>query len=150
LIAGLLPLDLLADKFVAIYHENRLLQDPNNPYDNIDTDAIRDKAKFLATQAWKNKLHKYRGSSGARVCQAIIPVLDSWLNRRFGNVNYHMTQIISGHGCFNAYIFKMKKVLSPACAHCCSLEDSAQHTLEICPAWEIEREELIQRIGVED
>jgi len=72
-----------------------------------------------------------------------------WLTRDFGQLSYHMTQIMTGHGCFNDYLFRIGKAPAPGCSHCSSLEDSAQHTLEVCPAWEVERETLISWIGAD-
>ncbi|CAB3227751.1 unnamed protein product [Arctia plantaginis] len=39
--------------------------------------------------------------------------------------------------------------LSPACHHCDCSEDSAQHTLAVCPAWATQRRALTAVIGVD-
>jgi hypothetical protein len=58
-----------------------------------------------------------------------------------------MTQILSGHGCFNSYLHRIRRVESAKCAHCEAREDTAKHTLEACPSWTVEREELVGYIG---
>uniref|UniRef100_A0A1B6H3Z2 Uncharacterized protein n=1 Tax=Cuerna arida TaxID=1464854 RepID=A0A1B6H3Z2_9HEMI len=33
----------------------------------------------------------------------LIPDLRLWVNRKHGECSYHLTQVLSGHGCFGAY-----------------------------------------------
>jgi hypothetical protein len=73
--------------------------------------------------------------------------MEQWLTRSHGQLNFYMTQIITGHGCFNKYLWRIKKIDAPNCSHCHSLCDDARHTLAICPAWEEEREKLANKIG---
>lgn len=84
-----------------------------------------------------------RSDPGLRVRTAIAPVLVEWCGRSYGAVTYHMSQIVTGHGCFNAFLHHIKKVDSPACAHCDGKYDDAQHTLEYCPEWRDWRTSLI-------
>jgi hypothetical protein len=58
-----------------------------------------------------------------------------------------MTQIISGHGCFNGFLYRIGKARSAECAHCDAVVDDVKHTLEECCAWADEREELRNKIG---
>ncbi|GBP14366.1 hypothetical protein EVAR_98823_1 [Eumeta japonica] len=39
----------------------------------------------------------------------LIPQIDFWLNRNHGEVNYYLTQMLSGHGCFRAYLHRFKQ-----------------------------------------
>lgn len=58
-----------------------------------------------------------------------------------------MSQIITGHGCFNAFLCRIKKVESPACAHCDAEYNDAQHTLELCPERRNWKTNLIMAVG---
>jgi len=42
------------------------------------------------------------------------------------------TQILTGHGLFQSYLYKHKRSESPACPHCQHPEDTAQHALYHC------------------
>ncbi|KAL0265514.1 UNVERIFIED_CONTAM: hypothetical protein PYX00_010863 [Menopon gallinae] len=58
-----------------------------------------------------------------------------------------MTQIISGHGSFPAFLAKIGKRESPKCTYCEAERDDADHTLATCPRWETERRDLKAVIG---
>jgi len=69
----------------------------------------------------------------------LIPNVVPWCNRQHGQLEFHMTQIMSGHGCFGVYLHKIGKETTKRCHHCGSPEDDAAHTLFVCPAWEVDR-----------
>ncbi|XP_047997257.1 uncharacterized protein LOC125234879 [Leguminivora glycinivorella] len=57
-------------------------------------------------------------------------------------------QVLSGHGCFGSYLYKIaQREPTPVCHACGAGEDTAQHTLAECPAWEAERQEVIAQVG---
>ncbi|XP_070512918.1 uncharacterized protein [Cardiocondyla obscurior] len=86
---------------------------------------------------------------GRRTIDAIAPILGDWLSRhREMALSFHATQLISGHGCFSEYLYRIKKGSTTHCYHCDGgARDTAQHTLEICAAWKEERETLVHLIG---
>ncbi|KMQ82044.1 reverse transcriptase, partial [Lasius niger] len=50
--------------------------------------------------------------------------------------------MFTGHGCFGEYLGRIGKEKTGVCWFCGHDCDTAQHTLEECPAWAGEREEL--------
>jgi hypothetical protein len=58
-----------------------------------------------------------------------------------------MTQVLTGHGVFEEYLLKIQREMTSICHHCQEEEDTAQHTLERCPAWEEPRRVLRLTIG---
>ncbi|XP_072934760.1 uncharacterized protein [Epargyreus clarus] len=56
-------------------------------------------------------------------------------------------RILTGHGCFGEYLHRIGGEATAQCHHCGHAQDSAQHTLKHCPAWQSERRILVQRIG---
>jgi hypothetical protein len=54
--------------------------------------------------------------------------------------------VLTGHGCFGEYLQRIGKERTARCHHCAG-QDSAQHTLEECPAWDEEREDLTAVMG---
>ena len=69
------------------------------------------------------------------------------MNRGHGELNFHLTQVMSGHGCFNQYLHKMGIKESPVCSHCDQGQvDDPRHTLFECEAWQRERGELVQSL----
>jgi len=60
-----------------------------------------------------------------------------------------MTQVLSGHGCFGEFLCRISKEHTAECHHCDHPHDSAQHTLEACPAWAAERTDLVVAVGAD-
>ncbi|KAG6439879.1 hypothetical protein O3G_MSEX001170, partial [Manduca sexta] len=57
--------------------------------------------------------------------------------------------VLTGHGCFGEYLCKIVGTeVSAVCHHCGNCpRDTAQHTLESCPAWDEERSALVSVVG---
>ncbi|XP_039315258.1 uncharacterized protein LOC120359890 [Solenopsis invicta] len=50
-----------------------------------------------------------------------------------------MTQVLTGHGCFGEHLHeRIGREATTRCHHCPEPRDTAQHTLEVCPAWDNE------------
>ena len=54
-------------------------------------------------------------------------------------MDFYLTQFLTGHGLFRAYLHKMGKVARPDCAHCDWPPDDAHHTFFHCRKWSVER-----------
>jgi hypothetical protein len=95
---------------------------------------------------WKEALEQ--PSAGHWTITAVRPVLQGWLDRKWGAVSSHLAQILTGHGCFGRYLWEIAgRENTPACHHCGGVEDTAQHTLEVCPAFSEERARLSVHVG---
>lgn len=77
---------------------------------------------------WQRKWNATRKGKWTRT---LIPDLRRWTARN-GEVSFHLTQAMSGHGCFNAYLHKMGKRASPRCFYCKNPKDDAEHTIFEC------------------
>ncbi|KAL0830361.1 hypothetical protein ABMA28_002549 [Loxostege sticticalis] len=99
-----------------------------------------------AVSRWRERLDD--STYGRRTTGAIAPVLTEWVRRQHGRLTFRLTQVLSGHGCFGAYLAKIGREPTAECHHCrrCD-EDSAQHTLVSCPAWVGERGVLVSVVG---
>ena len=60
-----------------------------------------------------------------------------------------MTQALSGHGCFGAYLHKYKRRRSAACQDCGTDNDDAEHSIYDCEAHADERVALTQEMGAQ-
>lgn len=88
-----------------------------------------------------------RPSAGHATIVAVSPIFEEWLERRHGALSFRLTQMLTGHGCFGAYLCRIGREETPGCHHCgdCS-EDTAHHTLVECPAWDVERRDLVAAV----
>jgi hypothetical protein len=105
-------------------------------------------ARRETIEHWQERLPHAR--AGLRVVGALGPVLKEWVGRRRGGLSFHLTQVLSGHGCFGEYLHeRVGREASAGCHHCPETRDTAQHTLEGCPAWAGERRALTDKIGMD-
>ena len=92
--------------------------------------------------------HRWIDEETGRWTHALIPDLRRWIRREHGQINYYMTQVLSGHGCFKAYLYRFKISRQSTCDFCeCEIDD-AEHTLFHCPEWKGLREAAGIGVGV--
>ena len=75
--------------------------------------------------------------------------LATWLDRKHGQVGFHLAQALSGHSCFNAYLKRFKKRDDESCHYCGSLVENVEHTLFVCARWGAEREAVDLSMGAQ-
>ncbi|XP_076391772.1 uncharacterized protein LOC143265176 [Megachile rotundata] len=143
-LAGLIPFEYLAGADALVYTRIRALQCLDGvPPEPEAIDEITRQARRLAVSHWKMDLRAY---SGKPVVGALLPLSDQWRERRHGRITYRMTQVLTGHGCFGEFLCRIGKEATAACHHCGEASDTAQHTLEVCPAFSALRRVLIQDV----
>lgn len=54
------------------------------------------------------------------------------MQRELGEVNFYLSQFLTGHGYFRDYLYRMGRVQSPHCKHCGNQLDTAEHTFFQC------------------
>lgn len=69
----------------------------------------------------------------------MIQNIKTWNKRSHGEVDFHLTQMLSGHGCFREYLHRIKKIDTPVCVDCQADTDDAEHAIFICDRWWRER-----------
>ncbi|KMQ89172.1 reverse transcriptase [Lasius niger] len=85
-------------------------------------------------ERWRRYLER-PNTPGEYTKLAIVPNLEVWLARKHGGMTYHLTQVMTGHGCFGRFLFRIGRRPNRSCDFC-GEEDNAFHTLRECPAWE--------------
>jgi len=124
MLSGVPPADLLAQERSMVFQGRRSGQIPDTA----------PRAKTAA--AWSTRIAESLTGSWMK---QLIKDIKSWCNRNHGCLDYHTTQLLSGHGCFGQYLCKIGKEPSAKCHHCPAENDTAEHTLFDCPAWEEDR-----------
>jgi len=147
-LAGQPPLELLASMRREVYFEMAELRRANrgnNPPPRA-VKLVRVRARRRLVAAWSAWLCRPSVAT-KRVVAAVQPRLADWLGRGWGGLSYRATQVITGHGCFGAYLCRIGRERTTRCHHCGHEEDSAQHTLEVCPEWADQRRVLTAVVG---
>ncbi|XP_045542466.1 uncharacterized protein LOC123723531 [Papilio machaon] len=70
------------------------------------------------------------------------------MRREHGAVTFRLAQVLTGHGCFGSYLCRIGREPSAQCHHCADCPaDTAEHTLAECPAWALQRQDLVAVVG---
>lgn len=57
-------------------------------------------------------------------------------------MSYHLSQFLSGHGCFGKYLYRIKKAETTECIDCGAMMDDPEHAFFWCDRWWQQRREL--------
>ncbi len=143
-LAGILPIEIVVDERKEGISVTRRIN-----LKSAKVLWVRHEERQVTLCKWKERLSK--SSKGEWTC-LLIHNLEVWLERRHGQMNFYVTQVMSGHGAFNAYLFHMKLAESPDCTNCNrrGRDDNAWHTLFECPAFQLYWEDamtILQEMG---
>lgn len=145
-LAGTPPWDLDAQMHAAVYRRCAEAKANGIDPDPEEIARLRLRSRRVLLRKWDERLQM--PSAGHRTVDAIRPVLKEWVGRRHGALTFHLVQVLSGHGCFGRYLHRVaRRELTPACHHCDSAEDTAEHTLAVCPHWTEPRADLAAAVG---
>lgn len=138
-LAGMLPVDLLSRERRTCYLELRGV---------VASQALRKELKATARADSNLKWQEqWDTSEKGRWTHGLIPNIARWCDREFGDCTYQLTQILTGHGSFGAYLHRIGRAASPGCVYCDADLDDASHTLLDCPRWDEERAALAGAMG---
>lgn len=127
-IAGIPPIEFLIEERVGKYHG-----------------VEKGEAKNRIKERWQMK---WTMGNYGRWTYKLIPVIETWIDRPFGEVDYYISQALSGHGCFRKYLFQRRRAESESCTYCEQADDAA-HSLFKCPRWNDSRRNFLQITGTE-
>jgi hypothetical protein len=97
-------------------------------------EANKKEAREESIRRWELEWEDNGEGAKGSWTRKIIPDLRAWITRKHGHLTYHLTQVLAGHGCFQAYLKRIKKVSSAVCVMCETGEvDDAGHTAFQCP-----------------
>lgn len=145
-LAGTPPWDLDAEVLAEVYRRAAAARAGGSVPLPEELRGWREEAHRTLMVRWGHRLEAPR--AGVRTVEALRPILEEWAVRQHGTLSFRLVQVLTGHGCFGKYLHTVaRREVSPMCHHCGCGEDSAQHTLEQCPAWEVQRRELTAVIG---
>jgi len=87
-------------------------------------------------------------SSKGRWTHKLIPSIEPWLSRKHGQVDFYLTQALSGHGCFRSFLKRFGHDTEDGCPECGSgIVEDAQHVLFECRRFGYDRQILTETTG---
>ena len=135
MIAGMPPIDILAKERKKLYAERG--RDAN-------INIIRQLVRTETLSEWQIR---WSLSSKGRWTHRLIPQLEVWMNRKHGEIDFYLTQFLTGHGCFREYLFKYKHDHSPFCPACSDVVENVEHVFFECPRFAERRQTLEEAVG---
>lgn len=113
-------------------------------YDGRSRRGIRKTARLHSMSRWQQE---WDTTEKGRWTHRLIPDVSRWVSRKHGEINFHLTQFLSGHGCFRKYLHKFGHAESPLCPECGNLEETPEHVVFSCPRFETARNVIITASG---
>jgi hypothetical protein len=132
LIAATPPADLLARQREVNFRRRRLGANTQPEYD--------------IANHWQER---WNSEASGRWTRKLIPNVTRWYTGNSGRTNFHLTQFLTGHGCFGSYLHRIGKLESPECIDCLAPTDDAEHAFFHCDRWWRRRRELEMKIDGE-
>ena len=145
-LAASLPFELQALALRRVYEHRRALVSDGRVTPAASAVDVREEAKLETWERWRSQQLEEATVRPHRDVRAILPYWEEWRDRGGVPLTFRTTQVLTGHGVFGEYLLKIRRNVTSTCHHC-EEEDTAQHTLEICPAWEVPRRALRLEIG---
>lgn len=139
-LAGLPPIELLLQERKDIYEEKRSISNPD-----MEKTRIKMEARLRLLRKWQSLWDE---SNKGRWTYELIPDVKMFVNRSFGELNFYLTQIFSGHGNFGKYLQRFRIRPDGVCEVCHEGEDDVEHTIINCSRWENGRDTWSEDIQV--
>lgn len=112
-ISGMIPIDLQA-------------RESGTLFTGVDPTERR----RITIAEWQTR---WSASDKGRWTNLLIPNVEIWYSRKHGDLNFYLTQMLSGHGCFRSYLYRFGHDSDPNCPSCSpSAEENAEHVFFEC------------------
>ncbi|KAH8332940.1 hypothetical protein KR074_012324, partial [Drosophila pseudoananassae] len=122
-LAGMIPIDILANETEEIYASNR------QRGRNSSRETIKRSARQVALSLWQER---WDATTKGRWTHRLIPNIQEWITRNNGQVSYQLTQFLTGHGGYRKYLYRFGHDESPVCPNCPGADEDPEHILYNC------------------
>lgn len=120
-ITGTVPIDLLVE-------ERRILFESGQGH----LEGKRVEVRERSLERWQNDWDRLENV--AQWTKKLIPDIAKWVKCKHRCIDYHTTQILTGHGSFRTYTKRIGKTQDDNCIYC-GETDTVEHTLLKCERW---------------
>lgn len=127
-IARVIPLDLMVEERIGTLGKN---------------EAEKRECRIRTITKWQER---WRDSDGDVWLHRLLPDIPPWYWRQHGKVGSQLTQVMTSHGCFNAYLKRIGKIEEEICPYCVGT-DNAEHTMFECAKWSQLRLDAEEELG---
>ena len=98
-------------------------------------------ATLAGTKSWLKSANFFGrlDAKKGRWTYRLIGNLQSWVERRYGHVDFYIIHFLTGHGCFREYLCKHGHGNVVNCFFCDNGNESADHIFIYCLSFRLER-----------
>nr|BAC57918.1 reverse transcriptase [Anopheles gambiae] len=142
-LAGELPYHLLAKEDARCY--NRQQSSPDS-----SREAIRQEEKETSLQLWQQQWDDVAANNTSRYLRWAhrqVPDVRLWTGRKHGEVDFYLSQVLSGHAFVHEFLHVFGFAPSPDCPRCAGSVESVAHVMFECPRFADVRAEFLQGVG---
>lgn len=139
-VSGIISIDIMAMERRRSYVQRRGEQEPPEPEGEPQQTAL---------DKWQDRWEAIEAAEERQWTRRLIRDVRAWTGRRFGEVDFHITQALTGHGCFAQYLHRLGLLDDAGFWFCEHLNDDPNHTFFECNTWYNKRRELNMLIGEE-
>jgi len=93
-------------------------------------------------EKWHTIWQNYHGHA-----KTYLPDLRDWIQKEWAETDHTFSQVVTGHGCFGSFLYRIGKRSTPKCWYCGDDNDTTEHTLFECPRWEENRLRMDLKVG---
>lgn len=115
------------------YEQERREEDEQGNESKAIKRWLRKKAAERTVAVWQEE---WTRAAAGRWTFELIPEIKTWTSRKYGSLNFYMTQVLTGHGGFNKFRKRIGKADSDRCWYCPENQDSPEHTVLYCKEWQ--------------
>uniref|UniRef100_A0ABD2WVD7 Reverse transcriptase zinc-binding domain-containing protein n=1 Tax=Trichogramma kaykai TaxID=54128 RepID=A0ABD2WVD7_9HYME len=103
------------------------------------TEDAKKEERLETLRKWQEQWDR---STKGRWTHRLIPNIREWVERKHGEVNYHLTQLLSGHGYFRRHSQRYDNTINAQCPTCPHMVEDAEHVFFHCWRFDEERRRL--------
>jgi len=113
--------------------------------DHSTKTEVKRRARMQSVDNWQAA---WDNSSKGRWTHQLIPSIEPWVNRKHGQVNFYLTQAVSGHGCFRSFLKRFGHDTEDGCPECGSgVVEDAQRVVFECRRFGYDRQIFMETTG---
>lgn len=133
-LAGVIPLRLQIEEAARVHRRHQQALEGGV---SIDREPVKRLERSATLRQWQSAWEQEAGHPSAsrflRWTYRVLPDIAGWVGRKHGEVDFHLSQVLSGHGFFREYLNAMGFTSAPTCQHCADAVETAEHAVFHCP-----------------
>lgn len=74
--------------------------------------------------------------------EELIPKIKKWIDRPHGDLNFHLTEFLTGHSGFRSYLHRTGRARTSMFTECATIEETPEHVMFECLQFQEDRKKM--------